>query len=410
MNQPVLYSSGMSLSPDGRWLAVSANGSPSGNEFRLCIWDLDHPSLPPRQLPHPNFINSIKFSSDSSMLVITGDERGLTVWSTDTFQPLAAPLAESAGYIHQIAFSPDGNLVATIANSGAGSSTRVWDWRSGLPVSTKFITPAPAHTIRFSADGKRLLVIYQETNDGSSARQIISYREVFPSEEISGQLLPLTEAATGMKVRGNRIPVPCDPTPLWDEIRRDFPDSWFLKEPALRTVSPAIPIDSMRWIEDPAVGIDALLKAMPSVGLAGAAFAKSENERLKEKRKTESKNPDQDQADQARVDRLAVFARAEFSDDARACENLGRYALANGDLEKARDFVKRALEINPDFQGAWELSYQLAKDGDNYAKAVGSARRLVKLSPENAKIPVSARNRTLGAWEKDEARAGYPYR
>ncbi len=407
VEQPVLYSSGMSLSPDGRWLAVSANGSPSGNEFRLCLWDLDHPSLPPRQLSHPNFINSIGFSQDSSMLAIAGDELGLTVWSTDTFQPLAAPLSEPAGYIYQIAFSPDGNLVATIAKSGAGSSTRVWDWRSGLPVSAKFITPAPAHTIRFSANGKRLLVIYQETNDNSSARQIISYREVFPSEEISGQLLPLTEAATGMKVRGERIPVPCDPTPLWDEIRRDFPDSWFLKEPALRTVSPAIPIDSMRWIEDPAVGIDALLKAMPSVGLAGAAFAKSENERLKEKRKTESKNPEQDQADQARVDRLALFAERNSHNDTRVCENLGRYALANGDLEKARNFAKRALEIEPDLQGAWELSYQLAKDGKDYGKAVESARKLVELSPENAKYRYLLGN---GLWElgkKDEARAEF---
>jgi serine/threonine protein kinase/WD40 repeat protein len=145
----------LALSPDGKFLAAAAWVN-STRALVLC--DISSRPIVARQLWSNNVDvcpTVLKFSPDGRTLV--GDakefsEGTLAAWDL-TGRPLAPFPQESVGYINDLAFSPDGMLLAT---SGVQSRVNVWDF-ANRAVRFRFDALGRIYSLAFSRDGRRLI-------------------------------------------------------------------------------------------------------------------------------------------------------------------------------------------------------------------------------------------------------------
>jgi WD40 repeat protein len=144
-----LNMSAMTFSPDGNTLAIA------NKKERSVLWDVTNRSAPVRlkTLSTP-FVDSVTFSPDGRTLVVNGGLRKSTFWDvTDRSAP--SQLAQLNGDISWMAFSPDGNTLAT----GTYQSAVLWDVTNrARPGRLATLT---AHdrwepSFAFSPDGKTL--------------------------------------------------------------------------------------------------------------------------------------------------------------------------------------------------------------------------------------------------------------
>jgi WD40 repeat protein len=151
----------VAFSPDGKLLAAGCN------DGTVRLWDMTtgHPAGPlPRRFVGPyRAVSALAFSPDGTVLAAgTGDDDGLVrLWSTATGRLLGAPLrpqpAGSGIGVNTVAFSPDGKLLATYAQSGL---VRLWD-PAARRLVRQFEAGAPAdfaEGMAYSPDGKLLAV------------------------------------------------------------------------------------------------------------------------------------------------------------------------------------------------------------------------------------------------------------
>jgi WD40 repeat protein/serine/threonine protein kinase len=106
-------------------------------------------------------VRSVAFSRDGKTLV-TGsdyranpgimDDRTLRVWDAATGRELMT-LRGHAGDVVSVAYSPDGNL---LASASWDRTVRLWDARTGRELATLRGHSEPVWSVRFSPDGKRL--------------------------------------------------------------------------------------------------------------------------------------------------------------------------------------------------------------------------------------------------------------
>lgn len=130
-------------SPDGRTLAL---GGP--NETRL--WRVGESAEPGRPLAREHSSEALLFSKDGRRLVVRGEnecacatlvgpevDARVWVWDTEQGRPVDPPLAGHTEPAWAAAFSPDGNVLATVSADG---TLRLWDAAThrpiGLPVET----------------------------------------------------------------------------------------------------------------------------------------------------------------------------------------------------------------------------------------------------------------------------------
>jgi len=84
--------------PDGRHLLVSLT------DFRMGIWDLSHPTLPPAMLTgHAGNVEHSAFSLAGDWLLTSGFDESVRLWGVGRSRPLAV----WAGQVHVPQFSPD---------------------------------------------------------------------------------------------------------------------------------------------------------------------------------------------------------------------------------------------------------------------------------------------------------------
>ena len=82
---------------------------------------------------------------------VTVHDRTLRLWNTDTGEPRGAPMRAHTGTVNSAAFSPDGTLLATVAED---ATLRLWDARSGAPRGGPFNGhDGQVWSVAFSADG-----------------------------------------------------------------------------------------------------------------------------------------------------------------------------------------------------------------------------------------------------------------
>ncbi len=189
------------VSPDGRWVAWVAPGSPERVLMRLA-----DRSRPPRKIAASSVIGDLHFSPDSKSLGIVLATR---LWVYDIHDRVSVKAA--SGNIHGFSFSPDSKSVA-FGTSGRNDAF-------GAPSDLYSFDIANKHRVRITRDRKSLNPLWgangivhdrQKTRendspsynlfeiqpDGGSLRRITSLRAV---PLVSG-LVPLELSANGKRL------------------------------------------------------------------------------------------------------------------------------------------------------------------------------------------------------------------
>ena len=147
----------LALGPAGL-LAVAGNGG------EVALWDLSQAM--PKRLPslalHQSFVTLLRFSPrDGSILAATGMGGGVELWDLTTHAVLAT--LPTRGWVHDLAFSPDGQTLA------AGQDTGVALWSVVEPVA-QHVLPETGDTPRGLAfgPGDVLAIASAEANQAPS--------------------------------------------------------------------------------------------------------------------------------------------------------------------------------------------------------------------------------------------------
>jgi WD40 repeat protein len=139
---------GMAVSPDGKTVAVAADG--------LQLWATATGQPIGRPLPDSDAGESMAFSPDGTLLAVIGADGQARLWDTATQQQVGAPMSVGgSGSAGALAFAPGGKILATV---GADGQARLWDVSTQRPVgapATAGSGPGPA-AAAFSPDGRTL--------------------------------------------------------------------------------------------------------------------------------------------------------------------------------------------------------------------------------------------------------------
>jgi hypothetical protein len=106
---------------------------------------------------HTNTIISAGWSPDSRYVATASYDKTARVWEVATGRLVGQPMQHLSWLAH-LEFSPDGQLLATACRDG---TARLWHPLTGEPASP-LLPGATCETVRFTADGKALLVRDQE--------------------------------------------------------------------------------------------------------------------------------------------------------------------------------------------------------------------------------------------------------
>src|SRR5262249_29242752 len=104
-------------------------------------------------LSHAGPVHSAGFSPDGRHVVTASEDGTARVWDTKTGKPVT-PAFTHAGGAWSAAFSPDGRLVVT---AGWDQMARVWEVENGRPATPPMQHLGPVTFVEFSPDGQRVL-------------------------------------------------------------------------------------------------------------------------------------------------------------------------------------------------------------------------------------------------------------
>ncbi|GIH11529.1 hypothetical protein Rhe02_95960 [Rhizocola hellebori] len=157
----------VAFSPDGKLLAValaSTDFPDQGGEVRL--WDPGTRRLVGAPLTgHTGSVEAVAFSPDGTLIASAGDfptpsanlGGELRLWDTTTGYPASVPVTDIPGTVTDLAFSPDGKLLASASANVTDGQVLLWDKATGLSVGGPLADDTgPVHAVAFSPDGKLL--------------------------------------------------------------------------------------------------------------------------------------------------------------------------------------------------------------------------------------------------------------
>jgi WD40 repeat protein len=139
--------SAMALSPDGKVLVTTG-----GKTAQLWAMATGKPVGAPLQDQQP--IHAVAFSPDSKTVVTGSLEGTVQLWNVSTRRPVGDSLRlgdRATGYV-DVAFSPDGNLLAT----AYGKMAQLWEAASGKRTGRPFEHPDRVSCVAFSPDSQTL--------------------------------------------------------------------------------------------------------------------------------------------------------------------------------------------------------------------------------------------------------------
>src|SRR5262249_51349506 len=120
------FVSALAFSPDGSTLATG------GSDRLIKFWQVDHqPSQRPTASPGDGMINAVAYGPDGRFFWTVTDRGVAQVWDGTTGAKAGPPLKHEGGAA-DLAFSPDGRLLAAKTESGYW----IWDVARGHEVAT----------------------------------------------------------------------------------------------------------------------------------------------------------------------------------------------------------------------------------------------------------------------------------
>jgi WD40 repeat protein len=145
----------LAFSRDGRWLAVASGDVGTAGELRLYAADKGghFPEQPAKTIAaHQDLIHDLAFSPDGRLLATCGYDRLIKLWDVAAGTALRV-LKDHSDAVYGVAFSPDGRLLASAA---ADRAVKVWDVVSGRRLYTLGEATDWLYAVAWSPDGRRL--------------------------------------------------------------------------------------------------------------------------------------------------------------------------------------------------------------------------------------------------------------
>ena len=153
-----VFAQRVAFSPDGQRVAV-----PSGRND-VSLVDVDTQEIVKVLVGHKNGVKTVAFSPDGNILatganietggLLFGATAEIKLWNLNTFELIRTLAAPDNKSVNSLAFHPDGKLLASAGNDVGRGSVRIWDVDSGEVVW--FVPPHndSARSVVFTPDGK----------------------------------------------------------------------------------------------------------------------------------------------------------------------------------------------------------------------------------------------------------------
>lgn len=137
------------FSPDGRWLVAA------GADKTVYVWDLAQRHLAVTLKEPGDWALGVTFSPDAKWLATGGADRIVRLWDVKSWRVVRK--LEHPATVCQVAFQPNGNLLA-VAMSGAGEGgIWIWNAETGQRLRALEDTRQPVSDVVWSGDGKLLV-------------------------------------------------------------------------------------------------------------------------------------------------------------------------------------------------------------------------------------------------------------
>jgi hypothetical protein len=117
------------------------------------------PSLVPILSGHTDSVLNLAFGPDGKLLASASADGTVRLWDVASQRPFGTPLTGHTSFVYSVAFRPDGKL---LASASADGTVRLWDVASQQPLGTPLTgltSPTrgvPVLSLAFSPDGKLL--------------------------------------------------------------------------------------------------------------------------------------------------------------------------------------------------------------------------------------------------------------